>query len=114
MTKQDFLRMMVEDNETNSNAAQKSLYADVIDCIDIALSQSPDSVDVAPDKTIKGAFELIKAAAKAKPPVDGAAAVGPFEAAELIAGYLGVAYTRASKRYATARPVAAVNLDDFI
>lgn len=59
MRKDEFLKMMVEDVETQSEP-KKSLYMDVIECMDIALSQSPDSFDVPPDKTVSGAFELIE------------------------------------------------------
>lgn len=108
MLKNDFLKMMSQDIETESEP-KKSLYKDVIDCMDIALSQTPDSADIPSDKTVKGAFELIQKRGEERQK-DGMACVGPFEAAEIIAEYLGVKYERASKRYAS----TTVRLEDYI
>lgn len=108
MRKDEFLKMMVEDVETQSEL-KKSLYMDVIECMDIALSQSPDSFDVPSDKTVSGAFELIEKRGKERQK-NGIACVGPFEAAEIIAEYFGAKYERASKRYGQAK----VNIEDFI
>lgn len=108
MRKDEFLKMMVEDVETQSEP-KKSLYMDVIECMDIALSQSPDSFDVSSDKTVSGAFELIEKRGKERQK-NGTACVGPFEAVEIIAEYLGAKYERASKRYSQVK----VNIEDFI
>ncbi len=108
MNKNEFLKMMFEDIATESEP-KKSLYTDVIECMDIALSQTPITFDVPSDKTVKGAFELIEKTAKERQK-NGTACVGPFEAAEILAEYLGTTYERASKRYSS----TPVNIEDFI
>ncbi len=110
MNKTEFLKMMVEDNATEKEP-KKSLYADVIEIMDIALSQSPTTFDVPQDKTVKGAFELIEKRGKEKQK-DGVVCVGPFEAAEIVAEYLGAKYERATKRYAV--KTNTVRIEDFI
>ncbi len=110
MRKDEFLKMMIEDIQTESEP-KKSLYMDVIDCMDIALSQCSADFDVPHDKTVKGAFELIERRGKERQK-QGVACVGPFEAAEIIAEYLGAKYERVSKRYIT--PKKTVKLEDFI
>lgn len=109
MRKDEFLKMMIEDIATESEP-QKSLYMDVIECMDIALFQSPADFDVPHDKTVKGAFELIRQRGKERQN-NGMACVGPFEAAEIVAEYLGTKYERASTRYAAKK---TVNIEDFI
>lgn len=108
MRKDEFLKMMYEDIATESEP-KKSLYTDVIDCMDIALSQSPSDYDVPYDKTVKGAFELIQKLGKERQK-NGIGCVGPFEAAEIIAEYLGTKYERVSKRFG--KPT--VRIEDFI
>ena len=108
MRKDEFMKMMFEDLETESEP-KKTLLSDVLECMDIALSQTPDTFDVAPDKTLSGAFALIEKRGKERQK-SGTACVGPFEAAEIIAEYLGTKYERASKRYSR----ATVKLEDFI
>lgn len=111
MKRDEFLQMMRQDIETEKEP-YKRIYADVIDCMDIALSQTPDTFEIPENKTVKGAFECIEKRAKERKSGN-MACVGPFEAAEIIAEYLGTKYERASKRFAP-KPTATVNLDDFI
>ncbi len=106
MRKDEFLRMMVQDNETVSDP-QKSLYADVIECMDIALSQSPADTVIADDKTAEGAYKTVEEFARK----NNRKSVGPFESTEIIAEYLGVKYERATKKFAKA---PTVNLDDLL
>ncbi len=108
MKKDEFLKMMFDDIATETEP-QKSLYTDVIECMDIALSQTPAAFDVPADKTVKGAFELIEKRGKERQK-NGIACVGPFEAAEIIAEYLGAKYVCASKRFGR----TTVNIEDFI
>lgn len=107
MRKDEFLKMMWQDNETEQEP-KKTLYADVIECMDMALSQAPDTHEVPADRTAKGAYELIEKHGREKK----AQCVGPFEAAEILAPYLGTTYARPSKRFAAAKP--KVNLEDFL
>lgn len=108
MKKQDFLKMMVQDNETEK-PGQKELYADVIECMDIALSQMPDDFEVDNNKNVKDAYAEIEKFARA----NSRKAVGPFESAEIIAKYLGATYIRATKKYSS-MPTAKVSLEDFL
>lgn len=108
MKKQEFLKMMSEDIVTASN---KAVLADVIDCMELALSQTSDSAEIESNKTAKEAFEFIEEYAKEKK----SNCVGPWEAAEkVIAPYLGVKYTRLSTRLAVAPDALGVNLDDLL
>ncbi len=107
MRKDEFLRMMVQDNETEPDKNKKALYADVIECMDIALSQSPADTGIADDKTAEGAYKTVEEFARK----NNRKSVGPFESAELIAEYLGVKYERAIKKYANP---PTVNLDDLL
>ncbi len=109
MNKTEFLKMMRQDIETKKEP-QKTIYADIIDCMEIALSQSSDAFEVEADKTVKGAFDKIEERAK-KNKCGNVGCVGPYEAAGIIAEYLGAKYERASKRIAPKTP--AVNLEDF-
>lgn len=106
MRKDEFLTMMWQDNETQQEPT-KTLHADVIECMDIALSQTPDTFEIPADKTAAGAYALIEKRGRESK----ARCVGPFEAAEIIAEYLGTKYVRPSKRFAAA---PTVNLDDFM
>lgn len=110
MKKQEFLEMMWQDNETESEP-QKTLYADVIECMDISLSQTSDTFEVQSDKTVKGAYELIEKRGRENKK-DSVGCVGLFEAAEILAKYLGTNYERPSKLFA-AKP-SKVNLDDLL
>lgn len=107
MKAQEFLQMMWQDNETEKDP-QKTIYADVIECMYLALSQSPATFEVPANKTLKEAYGLIEKRAKEKK----AQCVGPFEAAEILAEWMGTKYERPSKKL-TATP-ATVNLDDFM
>ena len=108
MNKTEFIKMMVQDNETQSDKGKKALYADVIDCMEIALSQSPEAVEIDSAKNLKDAFAIIQKEGQSAP----GRCCGPFRAAELLAEYLGVKYVRASKKFA---PEAAIkNLEDFM
>lgn len=109
MKKDDFLQMMWQDNETESEP-NKTLYADVIECMDIALSQSSDTYEVPENKTVKEAYALIEKRGKESK----ARCVGPFEAAEILAEYLGTKYVRPSRKLQTAVQKAKINLEDFL
>lgn len=108
MRKDEFLKMMVQDNTTEPDINKQALYADVIECMDIALSQSPADTDIADDKTVDGAYKVVEEFARKNK----RNAVGPFESAELIACYLGVKYERATKKYA--KQQTTINLDDLL
>lgn len=104
MLKDEYIEMLIQDNETTGG--KKKLYADVIDCTEIALSQTPNHFEVDPSIGLEKLFEVIEAAGRNSP----SRCVGPFEAAELIAKLLGTEYVRASRRKET----KIVNLEDFL
>ncbi len=108
MNKNEFLKMMFEDIATESEP-EKTLYTDVIECMDIALLQTPITFDVPSDKTVKGAFEIMKKIAKERQK-NGIVCIGPFETVKILAEYLGTKYECASMRYSS----TPVNIEDFI
>ena len=93
MRKDKYVEGLVEDNLTSGD--KQKLYADVIDCTDIALSQMPSDFEVDAAVGLKELFSEIEKAGRASPNH----CVGPFEAAELIAKKLGATYVRASMRF---------------
>jgi|GEM_PF-2405424 len=112
MKKNDYIEMLIQDNATESKGF-KSLYDDVIDCVDIALSQEPDTFDVDGKIGLTELWKIISdEGVKRARETKNAGSVGPFEAAELIAKKLGATYTRASHR-ASADSAVKVKLEDF-
>lgn len=104
MKKDEYIQALIVDNTTTGD--KQKLYFDVIDCTEIALSQSPADFEI--DATI-GLEELFKVIENAgRKSVNHC--VGPFEAAELIASRLGTQYNRASKRLS----IGTINLEDFL
>ncbi len=103
MKKNEYIEMLLIDNKTSGDKQKQ--FADVIDCVDIALSQTLDDFDIDSKIGLDDLFKVIELAAKNNK----CNCVGPFEAAELIAEKLGTVYVRASKRKHT----KLVNLEDF-
>lgn len=104
MRKNDYIQLLITDNITNDK--NKKLYDDVIDCVDIALSQTSNDFDIVASISLKDLFEVIEEAGRKSP----SHCVGPFEAAELIAKRLGTKYVRSSRK--TINDI--VNLEDFL
>ena len=108
MKKVDFLQMLVEEN---NDPAKQKIYRDVIDCLDLGLSQVPDDFEIEDTSVgLKELFDMIKK--KAKSNGSGAQCVGPFEVAEMFAAKFGATYTRLSKR--TTAGTSHVRLEDFL
>ncbi len=106
MIKKDYIQMLIDENTADNQA----LYADVIDCLDIALSQEPDDFEIT--DTSLGAKELYQLIEK-KAKETKARCIGPFEAAEIFAQHFGVSYVRPSKRMGKPQ-TELVNLEDFL
>ena len=108
MRKDEYIEVLLADNQTSGN--KQKLYADVIDCTEIALGQTPADFEIDSAVGLKELFEEIEKAGRASRNH----CVGPFEAAELIAKKLGTTYVRASMR--TARPVenTIIGLENFL
>ena len=106
MKKVDFLQMLVEEN---NDPKKQKLYSDVIDCLDLGLSQVPDDFEIEDTSVgLKELFDMVEKKARA----NGAQCVGPFEAAEMFATKFGATYTRLSKRTTAGTP--HVRLEDFL
>ena len=109
MKKADFLQMLIEEN--NDPKTQK-LYSDVIDCLDLGLSQESDDFEIADTSIgLKELFAMIRQKAKAQG--SGEQSVGPFEVAEMFAQKFGAKYTRLSKRTGSTG-TTHVRLEDFL
>lgn len=106
MKKNDYIKMLIDEN----TADKQKLYSDVIDCLDIALSQEADDFEIA--DTSLGLNELYKMIEKRAKETK-TNCVGPFEAAELFAQHFGAKYVRLSKRISSPQ-TKLVNLEDFL
>lgn len=108
MKKHEYIQLLITDNETNGD--KKALYNDVIDCVDIALSQTSNDFDIDSSIGLEALFAEIENKAKENQK-NNVGCVGPFEAAELIAIKLGTKYERITRK--AARNSGIVNLEDF-
>lgn len=104
MKKNEYIGLLLKDNETSG--AKQKLFADVIDCTEIALSQTPDNFEIDSTIGLEKLFKAIEDTGRKSPNH----CVGPFEAAEIIAKLLGTTYIRASRR----KEQKIVNLEDFL
>lgn len=129
MRKDEYIRMLFDDNAT-AGGAQKEINEAIIDCADIALSQMPEDFEI--EDTSVGLHEFWNAIAaeatdKKHKGLEAhgrrCVAVSPLRAAEIIAEMLGAKFERASRRLAakregsrTARPEIpqVVRLEDLL
>lgn len=92
MKKQEYIDMLIQENVDEKT---KALYSDVIDCVDIALSQESDDFKVIDTSLgLSQLFEIIEKTARDNKKQ----CVGPFEAAEMFSKKLGANFVRASLR----------------
>lgn len=114
MKKYDYLEMLLKENEAEVN--KKELYFDVIDCTDIALSQTPEDFEIDNNVTVKDLFSVIEEEGRNS----SNNCVGPFQAAVLIAERLGTKYVRPSERYkekkvhSNTQSKKHISLEDFL
>lgn len=108
MKKHEYIQLLITDNETSGD--KKAIYNDVIDCVDIALSQTPNDFDINSSIGLEALFTEIEKKAKENQK-NNIGCVGPFEAAELIAKKLGTKYERITRKAACNNGI--VNLEDF-
>lgn len=108
MKKHEYIQLLITDNETSGD--KKELFNDVIDCVDIALSQTSNDFEIDSSIGLEALFAEIKKKAKEKQK-NNVGCVGPFEAAELIAKKLGTKYERITQKAASNNGI--VNLEDF-
>lgn len=93
MKKLDYLKMLIQDNETEKQPT-KELHEAVIECAIEALSQTGDDTDVDQSVGIGDLYKIIKEAGRKSSAHCVSPCVSPFSAAELIAQRLGVEYKR--------------------
>ena len=118
MKKLDYLKMLIQDNETEAQPT-KELHEDVIECTIEALSQSGDDIEVDQSVGLGDLYKIIEDAGKKS----SARCVPPTVAAKLIAQRLGVEYERPfdilkARFFATEMPKTAprrsrIDLDDL-
>lgn len=96
MKKEEYIRMLLADNETEKQP-QKELNEAIIDCVDIALSQEPEDFEI---KDTKIGLDTFWAAIREAGRKEASHCVSPLRAAELIAQKLGAKFERASRRLA--------------
>jgi len=115
MKKNEYLMMLCQDNETETEP-KKELHEAVLECTVEALSQTGDDFEIDSKIGLSELYQVIETAGKESK----ARCVSPFRAAELIAQKLGVVYKRPldrvkaligeSKRISP----APISLEDFI
>lgn len=108
MKKHEYIQLLITDNETSGD--KKALFNDVINCVDIALSQTSNDFDIDSSIGLEELFAEIEKKAKENQK-NNIGCVGPFEAAELIAKKLGTKYERITRKVAANKGI--VNLEDF-
>lgn len=108
MKRREYIEMLMQDIETEAEV-NKRLYADVIDCVDIALQGENDDFEVDDKISVQELYKDIENKAR----TEKLKCVGPFEVAEMFAKKFGTSYKRLS---AQIRPDNSkmVNLEDFI
>lgn len=94
MKKAEFIKMLQQDNETQTEP-KKSLYAQVVDCTVIALLDEAADFEIDGGVTCEKLFGLIESQARSTKKN----CVGPFEAAKLIAEYLKTENDGAARLY---------------
>ena len=113
MKKNEYLTMLFQDNETETDAKRKELHEAVLECTVEALSQVGDDAEFDSKIGLTELFDVILQAGKSAK----AQCVSPFHASELIAQKLGVKYSRPIDRMreqfgqAAAKPTK--RLEDF-
>ena len=105
MNKIEYIEFLINSNLENTK--NKKLYDDIIDCIDIALSQTSIDFEIDSSISLEELYKVIENVGKNSI----SKSVGPFEAAELIAKKLGTKYTRSSRKQTTNK---IINLEDFL
>lgn len=90
MKKDEFLTMMTQDIATESGT-NKKLYGAVLDVMKYVLDRAHGGIDIAPNKTVEGAYKAMETYAR-KNTVAGCCVITD-EAPEIVAEYLGVKYS---------------------
>ena len=104
----EYIEMLEQDIKTESPAKEK-LFADVIDCVAIALAGESDDFEVDNKITVKDLYELLEEKAKK----ERLFCIGPFEAAEIFAEKFGSKFVSPAKRILQSAN-GVMKLEDFI
>ena len=108
----EFITMMVQDNETQSQP-KKQLYSDVIDCMRVVALQNDGAAEVDNKKTCDGAYQKIKKHAHDMK----SESTGVFAAMDIVAKYLGLQFDKEKLMapVTVTKPKRAVmSLEDFM
>lgn len=113
MKKNDYLKMLFQDNETEIEP-KKELHEAVLECTVEALSQTDDNYEIDGNIGLTQLFEEIQKNGRATK----AHCVSPFHASELIAAKLGVKYVRPIDKlrasFGGSSSAPKIDFDDFI
>ncbi|MBR2022215.1 MAG: hypothetical protein IJ997_00840 [Mycoplasmataceae bacterium] len=101
MTKEFYLNKLLD--ELSCEDKNRKLYSDILDVVDIALSQECDNFEISSPLTFVELYKIIENYSKENK----LKCVGPFEAAELFSKKFNSNYKRYSKRL-------IINLEDFL
>ena len=108
----EFITMMVQDNETQSQP-KKQLYSDVVDCMRVVALQNDGSAEVDNKKTCEGAFAEIQKFARD----NNSNCTGIFAAMDIVAKYLGLQFDKEKLMAPVLEPKpkrAVMSLEDFM
>ena len=108
----EFITMMVQDNETQSQP-KKDLYNDVIDCMRVVALQNDADAEVDNSKTCEGAFSEIQNYAQSRK----SNSTGIFAAMSIVAKYLGLKFDKERLMVPIEQAKAkqnVVNFEDFL
>ena len=108
----EFITMMAQDNETQSQP-KKDLYHDVIDCMRVVALQNDADGEVNNSKTCEGAFSEIQKYAQSRK----SNSTGIFAAMDIVAKYLGLRFDKEKLMAPVTelKPKRGVrNLEDFL
>lgn len=113
MKKNEYLKMLFQDNETETEP-KKELHEAVLECTVEALSQTDDNYEIDGKIGLTELFaEIEKSARSGK-----VRCVSPFRASELIAAKFGVKYVRPIDKlrasFGGSSSAPKINFDDFI
>ena len=109
MKKNEYIDMLIADNQTEDNEGQKKLNEDIIDCVYISFAEENNDFEVDSKISLDDLYKIIENRARKLR----LKCVGLFEAAELFAKKFGSSFNRPSKRPAEAKS-KRVNLEDFL
>lgn len=107
MNKQEYIDMLVIDNETSGD--KKDLYDNVIECVELALSQMPSNFEPNGSIGLEDLYDEIEKEARRRKK-GACVCIGMYDAAEILAKKLGAQYARVARRESASD---VVDLEEF-